>query len=106
MEVVKIGRIIGEIIGILKGDDLVCRIDELLGYLIFFDCYYVIDKEIEDLFFRDGDLGFGVFFIDDDGKLKFLGIVFVYLFLKMVVCKIDSIVDIFDLEIVRYVGNE
>lgn len=106
MEVVKTGRTTGETIGILKGDDLVCRIDESSGYLTFFDCYYVIDKEIEDPFFRDGDSGSGVFLIDDDGKLKPLGIAFAYLFSKTAVCKIDSIVDTLDLEIVRYVGNE
>lgn len=109
MKVTKIGRTTRETIGILTGDDLVCRIDESFmspGYLIFFDCYSVIDADKENPFFRDGDSGSGVFLKDSDGSLKPLGIAFAYLFSKTAVCKINSIVDTLDLEIVKYVGNE
>lgn len=109
MKVTKIGRTTGETIGILTGDELVCRVDESFmssGYLIFFDCYSVIDMDKEKPFFSDGDSGSGVFLIDSDESLKPLGIAFAYLSSKTAVCKIDMIVDALDLEIVKYDGND
>lgn len=32
-----------------------------------------------EVFFREGDFGFGVFVKESDGMIKFLGIVFVYM---------------------------
>lgn len=46
----------------------------LYGYFVFNNCYVIIDEDFRYLFFKIGDLGFGVYFIDND---KLLGIVFV-----------------------------
>lgn len=109
MKVTKIGRTTGETMGILTGDALSFKIDESFmssGYLVFMDCYSVIDIESENPFFKDGDSGSGVFLKGSDGSLKPLGIAFAYLFSETAVCKIDTIVDKLDLEIVKYVGKE
>lgn len=107
MKVTKIGRTTGETIGILKGDELQCRVDDSfmsLGFVLFNECYSVTD--LETPFFKGGDSGSGVYLIGSDGSLKPLGIAFAYLCSQTAVCKIDKIVDKLDLEIVKYVGNE
>lgn len=44
--------------------------------------------------------------IENENILKLLGIVFVYLCVFIVVCKIDKIVEKFNFEIVRYREEE
>lgn len=91
MLVKKRGRIFGDIIGKLVGDCLyVCvYFIEVRGrYYEFENCFFVKLKDKMICFFEKGDFGFGVFVIEKDNFLKFLGIVFVFFFCKIVVCKI------------------
>lgn len=68
-------------IGNLKNNVFIVRVGKIFllrGYFIFFNCYE-IGNEKNQIFFKDGDFGFGVYVIENDGMLKFFGIVFVYL---------------------------
>lgn len=80
--VIKMGRIIGIIYGWLKLDFLLIRMDKLFvvkGYMIFNNCFEVIDKKGFKVFFELGDFGVGVFVEKENGILKLLGIVFVFM---------------------------
>lgn len=99
------GRIMGIIVGILQENFFLIRVNLFFlgwGYFFFFNCYVV---DMFD-FFKEGDFGLGVFVIEKNGKLKFLGIVFVVMDLCMVVCRIDIIVDELKLMVVRYIENK
>lgn len=80
----KLGRIIGIIFGDLMDDSLIVRVDMFFlfrGYIVFFNCYVVENIIEQNVFFRQGDFGLGVYVMEKDEILKFLGIVFVFLFL-------------------------
>lgn len=97
MIVLKRGGIIGKIFGCLFDgfyffcvnlclDDVVWK----LGCFYFFDRCFVVE-DINGLFFNFGDLGFGVFFIENENLIKLLGIVFVKFDFELIifVCRID-----------------
>lgn len=80
MNVIKIGRIIGIIFGCFQYYVFLVKVDKLFffrGYFVFFNCYVI--GNMNEVFFREGDFGFGVFVIEKDDMFKFLGIVFVYM---------------------------
>lgn len=70
----------------------------LYGNFVFYNCYVIIDEDFRYIFFKNGDLGFGVYFINND---KLLGIVFVIGYFEingkyekiMVVCRINFFIE-------------
>lgn len=101
----KKGRIIGIIFGYLEDESFIIKVNLCYFfnlYFVFYNCYFVWSFFEDKLFFVKGDFGFGVFVIDSDERIKLLGIVFVFLFYLVVVCKIDEIIDELDLNIVSY----
>lgn len=104
-KVTKSGRTTGTTIGDLTDDSLTVRVDSSFlskGYIAFFNCYAVENMPERGAFFRQGDSGSGVFVIMEDKTLKALGIAFASLFSQTAVCKIDTIIQKLDLNIVRY----
>lgn len=103
--VIKTGRTTGTTVGILNEHLLSIRINSFLsglGYLSFFNCYAVDTPE----FFKEGDSGSGVFLIEKNGISKPLGIAFAFMDSCTAVCRIDTIVDVLNLTIVRYIESK
>lgn len=107
--VIKTGRTTGTTHGRLKLDSLSIRVDKSFaakGYMVFFNCFEVIDKKGFKAFFEPGDSGAGVFVEKENGTLKPLGIAFASLNSQTAVCKIDAIVKELKLAIVNKQSRE
>lgn len=94
----KRGGLIGEMEGFLIGNILFVCVDKDFsfgGFYYFVRCFFI--ESIDCFFFEKGDLGFGVFLMENGKLIKFFGIVFVKFLInyKMVVCRIDKIVEVF-----------
>lgn len=104
MSVIKTGRTTGTTVGVLKNNTLSVRVNKSFlsrGFFAFFNCY-AIENTSNEIFFREGDSGSGVFVKESDGALKPLGIAFAFLNSQTAVCRIDEIVKSLDLTIVKY----
>lgn len=104
VKVIKSGRTTGTTIGNLKNNVFTIRVGKTFlsrGYFTFFNLYEIGNIN-NKTFFKDGDSGSGVYVIENDGTLKPLGIAFAYLESITAVCRIDEIVTMFGLQIVRY----
>lgn len=75
------------------------------GYFAFFNCY-AIGNTNNDVFFREGDSGSGVYVIENDGTLKPLGIAFAYMNSQTAVCGVNEIVERLNLKIVKYLTSQ
>lgn len=99
----KTGRTTSTTTGILPptNNSLTIRVDTSFaarGFMIFYNCYSVIDNGKS--FFERGDSGSGVFVFANDGTFKPLGIAFASLKSQTAVCKIKTILDRLDLVLV------
>lgn len=107
--VIKTGRTTGTTHGRLKLDSLSIRMDKSFaakGYMIFNNCFEVIDKKGFEAFFEPGDSGAGVFVEKENGTLKPLGIAFASMNSQTAVCKIDAFVKELKLAIVNKQSRE
>lgn len=107
--VIKTGRTTGTTHGRLKLDSLSIRVDKSFaakGYMVFFNCFEVIDNKGFKTFFEPGDSGAGVFVEKENGTLKPLGIAFASMNSQTAVCKIDAIVKELKLAIVNKQSRE
>lgn len=98
--VIKNGKVIGIIYGYFINDILLIKMEILL--MIFYkvyNCYIINNINDDDLFFFEGDFGFGVYVLENSELIKLLGIVFVLMkfYFVVVVCDISKIVEIFGL---------
>lgn len=101
-EVEKIGRLIGIIIGFYRYNYFLVFMKLLIYKYCNFDKCFVIEDIENESFFIKGDFGLGVFLKEKDGILGLLGIVFVFMDILIVVCRIDKIVIELGLVLVKY----
>lgn len=106
IKVKKMGRIIEIIFGIFEGIMVLVKdfLEFDFGLLMCFNLvYYVIDINLDKLFFKKGDFGFGVFVVGEKIDIL-LGIVIGFLDKDecIFVCKIDKVLEDFDIDIVNY----
>lgn len=76
--VMKRGGVIGEMGGFLIGNIFFVCVDKdfnVGGFYYFFRCFFI--ESIGCFFFEWGDLGLGVFVMENGRLIKFFGIVFV-----------------------------
>ena len=100
MNVIKMGKTTGLTEGTLDQDNFLVEVKlGQGGFLQFYDCFLIEDKD--EPFFLSGDSGSGVF-LDDHGKNKPLGIAFARLNSSTAVCKIKSFLDSLDLSVLAY----
>lgn len=103
IKVFKRGGTTGETEGYLSDDSLSVCLDFTNGGFYFFDrCYGV--ENINSSFFEPGDSGSGVFLIENEIPTKPLGIAFAFHKRSQTtaVCRIDKIVDAFNLSVYQY----
>lgn len=100
--VIKRGITTGDTEGWLMSDKCSACVkkDLTTGYTYQFDNCFVIKSTTEDTFFDKGDSGSAVF-VKEDGKLKPLGIAFAFSANETYACRIDKIVQAFNLSILE-----
>lgn len=100
--VIKRGITTGDTEGWLMSDSgsACVKKDLTTGYTYQFDNCFVIKSTTEDTFFDKGDSGSAVF-VKEDGKLKPLGIAFAFSANETYACRIDKIVQAFNLSILE-----
>lgn len=103
MNVIKMGRTTGLTKGTLDQNNFLVNVKcDQGGFLYFYDCYLIEDKD--EPFFLEGDSGSGVFL--DVTQNKPLGIAFARLNSSTAVCKVKSFLDSLNLSVLAYQTQE
>lgn len=102
IKVFKRGGTTGETEGYLSDNSLSVCLDFTNGFYFFDRCYAV--ESINSPFFEPGDSGSGVFLIENGVPTKPLGIAFAFQKRSQTtaVCRIDKIIDAFNLSVYQY----
>lgn len=102
IKVFKRGGTTGETEGYLSDNSLSVCLDFTNGFYFFDRCYAV--TSINSPFFEPGDSGSGVFLIENGVPTKPLGIAFAFHKRSQTtaVCRIDKIIDAFNLSVYQY----